>query len=280
MRSRGQEWYPGSGRERNRSWELLRGVGMLLALALASFALGFFVLARLPRFRQAGTSTIRDAAPASVEANRVVPAERTVAPSQETEAPFRPSVPSPPPGPTIDPEEPQTLQPPEPLDSSRAGLEGEGRPALPPSSGGVTSEVQGAATQMPGASADIGRKNSRSRDAVQTPGTPDEGRSGASSTSVEENPSDASADNPSSGLYRVQVGVYSTREAAEKEARALSARGIETVVQTASINGRTLYRLQYGAYRHRANAEAARERLGAAGIESVVQGPEVAHSRP
>lgn len=239
---------------------------MLLALAVASFALGFFVLARLPRFNPADTSATRETAPATTEASRAAPAEGRAAPAQETETPLQPPVPAAPPGPTIDPEEPQGLQPPETPDSSRTEPTQESRPVPPPSPGSVAGAEREAATQV--------------TDPVQSPGTPDTGQGGVGRTLAADNPPDAPADNAPSTLYRVQVGVYSTREAAERESRALAARGIETVVQATSINGKTLYRLQYGAYRHRANAEAARERLEAAGIASVVQGPDVAQPRP
>src|SRR5262249_36497841 len=82
-----------------------------------------------------------------------------------------------------------------------------------------------------------------------------------------------SADSGSGGMYRVQIGVYSTKEAAEQEAQRVRDKGFDASVQTYTRDGRTLYRIQHAAFRERANAEDAKRRLNDAGVDAVIANP-------
>lgn len=75
------------------------------------------------------------------------------------------------------------------------------------------------------------------------------------------------------GLYRVQIGVYSTREKAEEQAKSASDKGFDTTVRTVSSGDRTLYRVQHSAHRNRANAEIEKQRLVDAGLDAYIANP-------
>jgi cell division protein FtsN len=75
------------------------------------------------------------------------------------------------------------------------------------------------------------------------------------------------------GLFRVQIGVYSTREKAEEQAKIASDKGFDTTVRTVTSSDRTLYRVQHSAHRNRANAEIEKQRLVDAGLDAYIANP-------
>lgn len=288
MSVRNRSSYSSRHTERSRAWGLLRGAFVLLLLAILSFALGFFVLARiLPGDRPAETPGSTAPSPSSGDSSASGPAN----PAPSIASGIANASPAPRenlPGPTIDPEDSQEVQPPDPLDDASGGASSlfsdgnttENRepenntptPRLPESS--ARNPV---GTVPPEAESGNAALQSRERDAVQPPARIDRPRATVSTppeaaTRAQE-PATASSETESgttNGLFRVQVGVYSTREAAEREAQRLTAQGLSANVQAATIAGRALFRVQHGAFRNRANAEAARERLKAAGVDSTL----------
>ena len=76
------------------------------------------------------------------------------------------------------------------------------------------------------------------------------------------------------GLYRVQIGVYSTREKAEEQAKSASDKGFETTIHTVTSGSRTLYRVQQSAHRNRANAETEKQTAWSiAGFDAYIANP-------
>ena len=75
------------------------------------------------------------------------------------------------------------------------------------------------------------------------------------------------------GLYRVQIGVYSTREKAEEVVRAAADKGITTTLHVLTRDGRTLYRVQQSSHRDRAKAELDRQKLLDAGFDATIINP-------
>lgn len=71
-------------------------------------------------------------------------------------------------------------------------------------------------------------------------------------------------------LHRVQVGAYSSKEAAETAMNDLHTKGIETKVRRIKRNGKSLYSLQSGAYKSRESAEAKRQKLQDAGQDAYI----------
>jgi cell division protein FtsN len=71
-------------------------------------------------------------------------------------------------------------------------------------------------------------------------------------------------------LYRVQVGVYESRENANQVAQSLVASGFEASIVPFQRDGKTLYRVQALATRDRAKAEALKNQLSSKGFPAVV----------
>jgi cell division protein FtsN len=71
-------------------------------------------------------------------------------------------------------------------------------------------------------------------------------------------------------LYRVQVGVYESRENANQVAQSLVASGFEASIVPFQRDGKTLYRVQALATRDRAKAEALKSQLASKGFAAVV----------
>lgn len=93
----------------------------------------------------------------------------------------------------------------------------------------------------------------------------------------EQNTREAQAETPapkpeetSPRLHRVQVGAYSTREAAETALTDLQSHGIEAKVRRVKRNGRSYYSLQSGAYKSKESAEAKRQKLQDAGQDAYI----------
>lgn len=292
MSVRNRSSYSSRQSERSRAWGLLRGAGILLLLAILSFALGFFVLARIMPGDKA-TETPGNTAP-SQSSNGSVPSRSENAPSASTGiANASPAPREDRPGPVIDPEGEPEVQQPESLDEPRGEASDdddgeENREERPATENNSPPQIPEPSRNEPfGAvvperepdrrsSEETPRRN-RERDDVQPPARLDSTqstRTTPSSTAAREREPSASAPQTSSptnsGLFRVQVGAYSTKEAAEREAQRLTGQGFSANVQAMNSGGRTLYRVQHGAFRNKANAESARERLKAAGVDSTL----------
>ena len=73
-------------------------------------------------------------------------------------------------------------------------------------------------------------------------------------------------------LYRVQVNVYSTEEAAKKEVDNLLDKHVTARVRKVVREGKTLYSVQQGAYRTKEKAQAAKDKLKEQGVEAYITG--------
>lgn len=249
-----------SYRTPNSGWNFVRGAFALLALIGISFLFGFFVLARLmPDTRstsngipaQSQNSTVENAAssPATNNAVNTLPAT----PQRNETVP----------GPTLEAEEDETsVQQPTTPDAKTQDD--------PKMSDADLNKVTENSTP-PFVSTENRNPNLPS---VQSPSTPDAthtGRRDRERKKGQNEPETRTENIPSAtntSLYRVQAGVYSTKEAAESEAAKVRERGFDANVHATTAGGRTLYHIQNGIYRNRANAESMRQRLKEAGIET------------
>jgi cell division septation protein DedD len=211
------------------------------------------------------------------------------------------------PGPSIDPVEGDNVQQPDSLDSAPADGSTSDNGTPNDNAGGDSGNNPFAAvtpnrsdTSSSGDSTTHRRRRRRRHqaesDAVQNPDTLDNsnsGETGGDSTSGGSNSDGAnagSANGPrpsgtkaaapasgaassSSGLYRVQIGIFSTQDAADAQAKQARDHGFDVTIHPYQSGGRTLYRVQQGLYRQRANADAAKQRLNAAGIDATVSNP-------
>lgn len=87
-------------------------------------------------------------------------------------------------------------------------------------------------------------------------------------TVVEEKPV---AEKESKGIYRVQVGAFSTLENAEKFADGMKLKGYSTIIKTATVNGKKIYRVQVGVFSNRQNAVKYADGLNTAGYSTTIQ---------
>ncbi|BCW95954.1 MAG: SPOR domain-containing protein [Fimbriimonadales bacterium] len=83
-------------------------------------------------------------------------------------------------------------------------------------------------------------------------------------------PQNSGAETSENALYRVQVGVYESRENANQVAQQLLASGFEASIVPFQRDGKTLYRVQTLATRDRAKAEAVKSQLESKGFAAVV----------
>jgi cytoskeletal protein RodZ len=100
-------------------------------------------------------------------------------------------------------------------------------------------------------------------DGIQTPGTPDTAAT----------PGESAAQTPKVGLYKVQLGVFSTRAKAEEAAEAASDKGVKTSIRVITRGERTLYRVQHSSHKERKNAEAEVQKLNDLGLEASLVEP-------
>ena len=255
-----------SHRTQSSGWNFVRGAFALIALIGISFLFGFFVLAR----RMPDTRSTSNGIPAQTQN---LPVENA-APSPTT----RNTVNVPPttpqrnervPGPTLEAEEDEpSVQQPTTPDANNAATT-PARDASNKSDADLRKLTEN--STPPFVSIENPNSNSPS---VQSPSTPDstrisrrnrERKKEQTETATQTENAPTAADK---SFYRVQAGVYSTKEAAESEAAKVRERGFDATVHTTTVGGRTLYHVQNGIYRNRANAEAMRQRLKDAGIET------------
>lgn len=262
---------------------VVRGAFILLLLALLSFAFGFFVVARVMPGEKPAQTPENNAPTVSPGGNErgATRSDAASRPSASAENNTNPA--SSQPGPTIDPEEKPEVQQPDTLDSTHnpPSQNDQGENGSGTNTALETQEPErdpfAAVTPDSHNAGNTGERTRRrgERDAVQSPASPDHtqtANAGHSEPTRREGSQANTTTEPTngSGLFRVQSGVYSTREAAEREAGRLNEQGLSASVHAMTSGGRTLYRVQHGAYRSRANAESAQARLKSAGIESTI----------
>ena len=221
----------------------VRGAFALLFLALLSFALGFFVLARLVPDDRAAKASENDSAdaPKTNASDRIAAsaADRPPAPIVHKTAikPVTPPAPKPDDGPMI-----------EPQDDAPAPAPVTPKPTTAPRSP-ATAAAPAAPTESDNPSG-----------AVQTPRRLD-GDNAAQ-------PADPAAPRK---RYHVQINLHETRETAEEEAQQIIDKGFTAQVHRVIRDGRPLYRVEINTgYKHKSNADAALAKLHDAGIESAI----------
>lgn len=254
--------------DRNRGWNFVRGAFALLALIGISFLFGFFVLARL----MPDTRATSNGAPVTASNSNAAQPDSQPAVNHPTPQPSEPSKRNTSAAePTLEPEtDDSTIQKPTMID-------GKNRTDLPPTNEAPQSSRDdlNKITQKstpPFVPADQMRTNS---EPVQSPSNLETSRTSRRERERERRREQAENTKPaetppaaSTSLFRVQVGVYSTKDAAEQEAAKVRERGFDANVHVTTEGGRTLYHIQNGVYRNRANAEAMQKRLKDAGIET------------
>lgn len=281
---------------------LVRWLLGVIGLGVVSFVIGFFLIApMLPSGRQAEAES-QAGIPAGTTGNENTASHAATTPAQEPKpiltAPSSPAVSTanrPLPGPSIDPTTEDNTQSPGQPDSPPQGV----IPSPPSQNNDQTGDA--AANSPAKANTDSNdtsssprhrhhRRHSKDQATVQTPATPDGDTATSkpdSSDSQTQTPTETTspADTQHTGVgapttqsapdgpYRVQFGVFSTREAAEQEAQHVKDKGFRASVHTYTQDGRTLYRVQNGVYKDRARAETARQRLSDSGLDSSLSTP-------
>lgn len=262
----------------------IRTLGAFLLCAVLSFALGFFVLARF-------WSNKPKADVDGLEKNAVAMAgDRSLSlHGDDTPAPLRTALPSAQPAPraaapridpaTDDVQKPASLdehkETPKPTDPGQDDL---------PDPADETAKPTDTAQADPSASRDETKPKRHRKvtqpDETQTSKAPDDEAAPADSTddvndvhTPRRRRSAPAGAETSGGLYRVQIGVYSTREKAEEQAKSASDKGFETTVHPVTSGDRTFYRVQHSAHRSRANAETEKQRLVDAGFDAYIANP-------
>ncbi|HZO87699.1 MAG TPA: SPOR domain-containing protein [Chthonomonadaceae bacterium] len=306
MGVRNRESYPAYRSVRSSRTGWLRGFVLMFGLIALSFALGFFVLARLLPFNQhleetnnssvvpttSGSSSASNAAsaspavtssgtatPGATSSTGNSPKSATAAPTTSTHANT--------PGPSIDPvdENKPLVQQPDSLDSGpsqtdasqnseettrspfanltpSASDHGENAPHSRQRRRAQTSELN--VSQTPSS---LDKETGTTAGAADTP-------AGSVSGDVSSSPNrDSTGDHAaaSSGPYRVQLGVFATREKAEQVAQPARDKGFSIHIRAyRTADGQRLYRVQNGVFRHRRSAESALQRLKDAGFEAII----------
>jgi cell division protein FtsN len=254
----------------NNGWRFVRGAFALIALIGISFLFGFFVLARL----MPDTHAVSNGVPAVAEGEtrqqgaggREQASAGDSTPQQPNDTTRNTQRPTPNASsglePTLEPEDEEpAVQPPTTPDRSTTET-------MTPSDSASSNRTNG----------DDGDDEESNSGGVQTPSSPDARRTSRRDRERERErtsertdpvtPNESPEATSRNSLYRVQVGVYSTKEAAEQEAARIRERGFEANVQTSNAGGRTLYHIQNGIFRNRANAESMQQKLQEAGIQT------------
>lgn len=275
----------------------IRTLGAFLLCAVLSFALGFFVLARFWSNKPKGEVE-------GSEKNVVASAgERTPAHrGEDSPTPQRSGLPAAQPtprtvAPRIDPEE--DVQKPANLDENKdvkKPSESSQDEVQDPVEDPAKDEVKHAdetpkkveTSPTPPVPAEDGKskrhkKPAANADDAQPSKSPDEdGTPPESTDDVNEvrskrhkrsTPKPDAETPASNGLYRVQIGVYSTREKAEEQAKSAGDKGFDTTIRAVPSGDRTLYRVQHSAHRTQAGAEAEKQRLVDAGFDAYIARP-------
>lgn len=276
VQNRGSYTGPRSRRSGGQN-SIIRSMGIMLGLGLASFALGFFILS--PLLRQSANNTANNGAIPATNGdtnNSLHPAHPVPLPRDHIKRSASPAV-SPSqsnsPGPTIEPVEEQVQKP--------SLLDGDGKlpekSQKPEDNAASLNAIKPDETKRQENSPPSERRQNQEEKPtdVQTPGSLDETASGAAPpekhrTETTKPPETAPAASTASGLFRVQTGAYSTNSAAEEEAKKVRDKGFSATVQQFQREGKTLYRVQTGVFRNRVNAEANRQKLTEAGFDVTI----------
>ena len=266
----------------------VRTLGAFLLCAVLSFALGFFVLAR---FWSSKPKTDGD----GLEKNMVATAaERsTTHHADDAPSPLRTALPAPQPTPHVVPPRidaaQDEVQKPAAVDENKDKNREATRAADPsqdnlpdPSTESVKPGDAPADTPAPATETKLTKhKKRRASGETQASRTPDEEIAPPVSTDdvndvhAPRRKRAAATDTGTGagGLFRVQIGVYSTREKAEEQAKSASDKGFDSTVHTVTSGDRTLYRVQHSAHRSRTNAEMEKQRLVDAGFDAYISNP-------
>lgn len=261
----------------------IRTLGAFLLCAVLSFALGFFVLAR---FWSNKPKTDTDGLEKSTMASA---GDRSLAHhSDDTPTPLRTALPTARPtprvvAPRIDPAE--DVQKPASLDTNKETTKpvDPSQDNLPDPSAEPKKPAAPAQADPPALPEEVKPKRHKKvaiPDELQPSKSPDDETTPAASTDDvndvraphRKRPAPAGVEN-GGGLFRVQIGVYSTREKAEEQAKSASDKGFETTIHTVTTGDHTLYRVQHSAHRNRANAEVEKQRLVDAGFDAYIANP-------
>ncbi|MCW3094824.1 MAG: Polysaccharide deacetylase [Chthonomonadaceae bacterium] len=262
----------------------IRTLGAFLLCAVLSFALGFFVLARFWSSKPKGDAD-------GLEKNAVAMAgdHSLSLHGNDTPVPQRTALPSAQPAPRaaaprIDPAQDDVQKPAsldENRDTPRPTDPGQDNLTAPPDE--TTKSAETTPTDPP-APTDPPKPKKHKKltqtDDTQASKAPDEEAAPPDSTddvndvkvSRRKRPAAAVAET-TGGLYRVQIGVYSTREKAEEQAKNAADKGFETTIHTVTNGDRTFYRVQHSAHRNRTNAENEKQRLVDAGFDAYIANP-------
>ena len=266
-----------SARSQSGSTPLLTFVKGLFYLVLAlvlSFALGFYVISKLIPQTGLGTGNSgagalnakSDSSISSItnESGQKSSPPAVISPPSQSPAvtPHSPAA-----GPTLLPED--DVQKPAKLDDeTRSATDNGDSQTNPKADGGAATENQAdSQTAAPGAAT---KSHRRTDEDVQTPSAIDR--------TITERPGTTAANPattaPKSSLYRVQLGVFSTRDKAEEVAALATDKGFTTSIRVVTRDGRTLYRVQHSTHRDRTKAVAELQKLTDAGLEASIINPE------
>ena len=262
----------------------IRTLGAFLLCAVLSFALGFFVLARFWSSKPKGDADGLDKSAVAMAGDHSLSRH-----GDDTPAPMRTALPAAQPAPRavaprIDPAE-EDVQKPANLDESKdtAKPADPGQDTLPNPADETTKPADAVkADLLPSPEATKPKKHRKITppDETQASKTPDDEAAPPVSTddvndvhAPRHKRSAPAAAETASGLFRVQIGVYSTREKAEEQAKSASDKGFETTVHTVKNGDRIFYRVQHSAHRSRANAEIEKQRLVDAGFDAYIANP-------
>jgi len=262
----------------------IRTLGAFLLCAVLSFALGFFVLARFWSSKPGGVTDGQDknALALAGDHSRSTPSGDAATPHGVTPtAQPRPRVAAP----RIDPAEDEVQKPANLDENSDTKKPPSGDESLPEPSDEAVKPADPPVTPSPATTDETKPKKHKKgtpSDETQPSKTPDTEVAPPDSTDdVNEvhtsrrkrTPPTGTETPANGGLYRVQIGVYSTREKAEEQAKSAQDKGFETTIHSVTSGDRTLYRVQHSAHRSRANAESEKQRLVDAGFDAYIANP-------
>jgi len=243
----------------------VRGTFFLLIALIVSFAIGFFVFAKIVPL---GPSEHTDGSDSTTNSTGPGKAAAGVKPGASPER--NPAHAGDPPvntpkndGPTLLAED--GIQKPDKLDAGHTK-----KPTADPDANSPPTPTTSGLNPVPqpstgGDGADTAARTEHPAGTVQLPGSPD------NPTAVAETPKPAIQ--PKTGLYRVQIGVFSTKDKAEEVAASAKDKGFAVTVREVNKDGRILYRVQHSSHRDRARAEAEQQKLMDAGIEATIINP-------
>ena len=273
----------------------VRNIGIMLALAVLSFVIGFFGLAKLlPAPKTPSMQTTQ------IAANNITEIPVRVSPSDN---PVKTKSPQPIPpvvqtgtssitqpassgavpgrtaalnrGPVLDATDQENGSSSVASDTQKPrSLEGD-----PPA---TSSTTQGGSINQPGGIEQSSKRRRHRRRLISPPveAVPSETETATNaptanpdSTPDDSSSADAPKSKPKSSYYKVHLGAYQTKEAANRQMEVAKEKGFDTQVLPVTRNGRTLYRVQLGAYKDRDHANTAKQSLDDAGLSGKVSDP-------